>query len=115
MSEYVRNATDGLTTKITNTAEDADPASYGRIKMKFCAEKVKEILDYVRPNNWEIIYCKPDEINLSEWKREYLQLIDNEDYFFVAIDGEVMYAVNVTGDSTLTAVQELVTKLASKF
>ena len=81
-----------------------------------CTKKVKEILDIIRPDNkWSIHYSKPAEINIPDWKREYLQLIDGEDYFFVDIDGDIIYAINVTGDSVLTAVHELVAKLAAKF
>lgn len=85
-------------------------------QIDFCIEKIKEILDYLRPENkWNIGYAKPEEIIIPSWKYEYLQLIDGEDYFFIFIEDEIMYAINVTGDSVLTAIHELVGKLADKF
>ena len=81
-----------------------------------CTKKIEEILDCIRPgHNWEIAYDIPEHVCVSDWDKEYLGLIDGEEYFFIFIGEELMYAVNVTGDSVLTAIQELVTKLAAKF
>lgn len=82
----------------------------------FCAKKIESMLEYIRPNNgWEIAYDIPEHVNLTEWDRHYHNLYDGEDYFFVFVNGKLLYAINVTGDSVLTAVQELITKLAAKF
>lgn len=85
-------------------------------EIEFCIRKIEEILDYLRPgNNWNIEYNKPEFISILSWKKEYLGIVDGEDYFFIYVDGDILYAVNVTGDSVLTAIQELVNKLAAKF
>ena len=84
--------------------------------INFCIDRIYEILNEIRPgNNWTIIYSKPEEIELDDWKKQYLGIINGEDYFFIYIDHSLTYAVNVTGDSILTAVQELINKLAIKF
>ena len=85
-------------------------------QIDFCTEKIKEILDYLRPDNkFKIVYAKPEEVNMSDWKREYLRLLCDEDYFIVYYDDEPLYAINVTGDSVLTAIRDLVNLLANKF
>ena len=81
-----------------------------------CTRKIEEILEYLRPNNqWEIAYDIPEHVHLSDWDRKYLGVIDGEDYFFIFVEGNPLYAINVTGDSVLTAIRELVEKLADKF
>lgn len=86
------------------------------IKIIYCMSKIQDILDYLRPgNNWELAYDIPEHVVLSDWDKERLGLIDGEDYFFIFIENKVMYAINVTGDSVLTAIEELVHKLAQKF
>ncbi len=86
------------------------------LKMLFCADKVTEMLDCIRPNHkWEIAYDIPEHVSLTDWDRKYLNLIDGEKYFFIFIEDKLTYAVNVTGDSILTAIQELINKLAAKF
>lgn len=85
-------------------------------QIEFCLNKIHEIMNELRPKcNWSIRYAKPEEIAIHEWKKEYLKIIDNEDYFFVYIDGSLTYAVNVTGDSVMTAIYELINLLAKKF
>ena len=86
------------------------------IKILSCTRKVEEILDIIRPgNDWEIAYDIPEHVPMSDWTKSYLGLIDGEDYFFIYVEGRLLYAVNVTGDSELTAIQELITKLSAKF
>lgn len=82
----------------------------------FGINRIQEILDHIRPNNnWEIVYDTPEHVPMTEWDRKYLQLCNGEDYFFIFVGSQLLYAVNVTGDSVLTAMQELITKLAEKF
>ena len=82
----------------------------------FAVSKIEEILEHIRPNNgWEIAYDIPEHISLTDWDRKYLNLVDGENYFFIYVDSKLLYAVNVTCDSVLTAIQELVTKLSAKF
>lgn len=85
-------------------------------QIQFCLGKIKEILDYLRPaNNWKIIYTKPEEVEMSDWKREYLKLLEGEDYFIAYYEEEPMYAINVTGDSVLCSMSELTKLLVQKF
>jgi hypothetical protein len=82
----------------------------------FCIEKVKDMLDYIHPgNNWRITYDIPENVTLTDWDKQYHKLFDKEDYFFIWEGNKLLYTVNVTGDSTLTAIHELFTKLAAKF
>ena len=86
------------------------------IKILDATKKVEEILEIIRPNNgWEIVYGVPKNVNISYWDMKHLGLIDGEDYFFVFVNNKLLYAVNVTADSTLTAIYELVELLARKF
>lgn len=85
-------------------------------QIDFCLDKIKEILDYLRPNNkWKIVYTKPEEVEMSDWKREYLKLLEGEDYFITYYEEEPMYAINVTGDSVLCSMSELTKLLVQKF
>lgn len=82
----------------------------------FATKKIEEILEHVRPNNgWEIAYDIPEHVSLTDWDRHYLNLINGDEYFFIYVNSELLYAVNVTGDSVLTAIYELIDKLAKKF
>ena len=86
------------------------------IKILECTKKIEEILQIIRPdNNWEIAYDTPEHVDLTDWDRKYLQLIDGEDYFFIFVDGSPLYAVNVTGDSIICALYELIELLSRKF
>lgn len=85
-------------------------------QINFCKQKIQEVLNYLRPGNrWNLVYTKPEDVALSTWNRKYLQLLDSEDYFIIYVNDEPLYAINVTGDSVLTAIRELVDKLADKF
>jgi len=82
----------------------------------FGMSKIQEILNNIRPGNtWEIAYDNPERVPLSDWDRNYHNLIDGEDYFFIWQDKKLLYTIDVTGDSVLTALWELMEKLAKKF
>lgn len=52
----------------------------------------------------------------SEWTRQRLLLLSGEEYFFISRpDDGLLYVVNVTGDSILTATHELMDLIARKF
>ena len=51
----------------------------------------------------------------SPFQREYFHLLSGEEYFLIYDDWGLMYAVNVTGDSVLTAGNELLSLVAKKF
>lgn len=85
-------------------------------KMISCMEKIKEILNIIQPgNDWAIVYSTPENMPLDDWSRKYHQLINGDDYFFIYVNKDLLYTVNVTCDSILTAIHELVAKLAAKF
>lgn len=82
------------------------------------AKMAEDFLKYLRPSiDVKIVYDIPTDCvhQYGEWETKYLNLIDNEEYFFVYYEGNLLYAVNVTADSTLTAVYELFDLLAKKF
>lgn len=83
------------------------------LQINFALRRIKEILDKIKPgNNWKIEYVKFDESNINKYKTKY-QL--NGEYFMIYIDGDLIYTIDVTGDSILTAIKELMDKLAAKF
>lgn len=85
-------------------------------QIQYGLKKVSELLEFIRPDNdWTIIYDVPERVPMTEWDKQYFQLIYGDNYFFIFVDGKLLYAVNVTGDSVLTAISELVNKLAAKF
>lgn len=51
----------------------------------------------------------------TQWQRQKFILIGGDEYFFICRAGELLYVVNVSGDSILTAAKELITKIADKF
>ena len=65
---------------------------------------------------WNIYYdVAKENHNFSDWDRQYHGIIDGEEYFFVYDNNHLLYVINVTGDSTLTAMSELMELLARKF
>ena len=64
-----------------------------------------------------LAYAHGEEYAMSDWKRQYLHILSGDEYIFVSDDatGDVLYAVNVTGDAVLTAVYELMKLLSAKF
>lgn len=53
--------------------------------------------------------------NYSSFEVIYHHLIPNEEYFLIFYGQQLLYAVNVTGDSILTAGCELMMLVAKKF
>ena len=52
----------------------------------------------------------------SDFDREYFRLLPGEEYFYVMRrNGDLLYVVNVTCDSPLTAFSELTQLIARKF
>ena len=82
------------------------------------------MLTLVNPDkaeSWNLMYRKPDtewlSLFVSPFDQRRFHLMPGEEYFFIferATDA-LLYAVNVTGDNTLTAISELVDVLAKKF
>ena len=75
-------------------------------------------MKYLRPEiNIEIIYDVPQNVKekYSDWDVKYHGIYNGEEYFMIFIDDHLHYVINVTGDSTLTALGELTDLLARKF
>lgn len=87
----------------------------------YSIEKIKDILQFLRPEkSWEIKYIRlklPAEV-FDEWTITYHGLIANEEYILIYDDEQMnhlLYAINVTGDSVLCALSELMQLLVNKF
>ena len=70
--------------------------------------------------NWNMIYRKETEETigrLTDWERRYHHISVGGEYIQVReVDtGDLLYAVDVTGDSVLTALGELFDLLTKKF
>lgn len=80
------------------------------------------IKDYGRRTDILVSFTQPGEADLkqfSDWENKYFGLRPNEEYFMIYekidIEYHLLYVVNVTADSLLTAAQELMDLVASKF
>ena len=93
--------------------------------MQFAADHVSDILDAVRPDlNLGIAYTRITEENIGSFKS-----LDVERHHFLAGDERfniwnyddtsdvptILYSVNVTADSVLTAAEELMHLISAKF
>lgn len=76
-------------------------------QINFALQHIQEILENIRPNNdWKIVYVAYDDDT---------EVLAGEEVFKIYIEGRLAYEVNVTCDSVLTALSELMSKLAKKF
>lgn len=98
-------------------------------------EQMQMVLDQIRPilkevnagkeDSWYMAYGRAAspwlEATTTEWERKYHQIVRNDEYFWIWNTDtgdqpwELLYAVNVTGDSLVTAASELMNLLARKF
>ena len=82
---------------------------------------VLQVIDAPKEYSWKIIYHRATEDWLesavSVWERQYHHLVPGGEYFWIweRETGDLLYTVNVTGDSVLTAASELMDLLARKF
>jgi hypothetical protein len=88
--------------------------------MDFAIEQVQNILTMVNPmKKWTIKFQKLDNENIhdfSDWDRKYYGLHTGDESFLIFDEEDhLLYVVNVTGDSIITAVYELMSKLSCKF
>ena len=87
------------------------------------ADLTRMILDYGRRNDITVTYAKPtdeDMAKFSDFAIRYHQLHNGEEYFLIweNMPNEnpgLLYVVNVTCDSYLTAMQEAIDLIARKF
>jgi len=65
-----------------------------------------------------IRYIVPTESTMpvfTDWERTYNHILPGEEYFIIREKDFVLYVVNVSDDSDLTAAEELIRKVAAKF
>lgn len=79
----------------------------------------KLVRDYGHRNDITITFKKLDEREdrdkFTPFQMRYFQLMECEEYFFIRDSEDLLYAVNVTGDSPLTAAWELMELVSKKF
>ena len=90
-------------------------------QMNEIAESAMRIMIAANPEVlFPVQYHKADDLLMkiiSEYDRSRLHIRSGEEYFFVYDNKDpdhVLYAVNVTGDSVLTAASELMSLIAKK-
>lgn len=89
--------------------------------INFALNDVLNILHLARADkNIGIEYIRTTQENLkrfSEWDRERFVMLTGEELFLVSDNrtNHLLYVVNVTGDSVLTAMAELMNMIANKF
>ena len=89
--------------------------------LQFAADHVLMILDEVKPNLVSDIafttITKHSIQNFSEWDRHRFCIMTGDERFLIygGDEGHLLYSVNVTGDSVLTATEELMDLVARKF
>ena len=96
-----------------------------QLQINACLRNVRSIMDTVRPDKpLRIEYWKISEDpavgvsihNFTDWERKYFGIGNGGEYFFIWEDEEyLLYVVDVTGDSVLTALSELMNLIGRKF
>lgn len=91
-----------------------------------CLRNIRNIINIARPDMplrieyWRI---SADPVignsiaNFTEWEQQYFHIMTGEEYFFIWNEHEdhLLYVINVTGDSVLTALSELMNLIGRKF
>lgn len=82
--------------------------------------QIQGILQMLRPEKrWRIMYAKvtDDVLNIfNDWQKKYHGIRKNEEYFFIWDDeGCLLYVLNVSAESTLYSLSNLLKLLADKF
>ena len=89
-------------------------------QIKACVPHMQAILDIGGHGKREIWYAEVDEDVLAlftDFEKQYHRIHDGDEMFFIfdRPDDILLYTVNVTGDSVLTAFEELMKVIAAKF
>lgn len=82
--------------------------------------QIESILHMIRPEKkWEILWKKIDDEAwnlLSDWQKKYHDIIKNQEYFLIFDEcGTLLYVLNVSAESTLYSLSNLMKLLADKF
>ena len=86
--------------------------------MGHIANEIQTLVNQTAEEQIEISYMRMTARLLAgfdEWSRSKFRLINGDEYFLITKYGVRLYMVNVTGDSYLTAIKELMDKIAAKF
>lgn len=93
-------------------------------QMQMVLTQIRPILTMVNEGKalgWDVNYHRATspwlEAVTTEWERRYHTVISGDEYFWIweRETGDLLYTINVTGDSVLTAASELMNLLARKF
>ena len=90
-------------------------------KMSEIAKAAMSLVRMARPDSdIDIAYAQetPESVaDFTEWQRELKRIYAGSEYFHIwdGRSGSLLYAVNVTSDSLLTAASELMQLIANKF
>ena len=82
--------------------------------------QIQGILQMLRPEKkWRIVYKKVTDAvldTLTDWQKQYHGIRKNEEYFFIwDEEGCLLYVLNVSAESTLYSLSNLLKLLADKF
>ena len=91
-----------------------------------CLRNIRNIMNIARPDMpLRIEYWRISEDpavgssihNFTELEQQYYHIFDGEEYFFIWDEQEdhLLYVINVSGDSVLTALSELMNLIGRKF
>ena len=86
--------------------------------MGHIANEIQIFVNQTAEEKIEISYMRMTARQLagfSEWARSKFHLVKGDEYFLITKCGVRHYMVNITGESSLTAVKELMDKIAAKF
>ena len=107
---------------IDNMGVDAVNEMYDgkRFEINYGIASIHGILRAINPKkNWLIVWKKMDDEAMSaltDWQREYHRIRKNQEYFLIYNDeGCLLYALNVSAESTLCSLSNLMKLLADKF
>lgn len=94
------------------------------LQMEYALLQVHHILsmlNYDKGFRWVMLYQVFDDETIqrdvTEWQRTYHNLRTNTEYILIydSEDNSLLYAVDITADSVLTAMKDLFTLLQDKF
>lgn len=79
---------------------------------------IMKIVNPEKARTWRIEYMRMEKDTLdtfSDFDVKYHGLLLGEEYIMIFDEFGILYAINVTGDSVLYTMKELMDKLADKF
>jgi len=92
-----------------------------QLQMNQCLSCVRQIMNIVRPEKkWRMEYQQVTETSLAKFTpfaQRYFHILTGDEYIFIWDEeyNDLLYAVNVSADSVMTALSELMSLLSYKF